>query len=140
LSGIDLFYTCTTNEFTVVGHSFKYILLKIQDVKKYPAEVWTNKTKPTPLTTDNFLAKVADEKVRDDCYELIRIMKKITGEDSKMWGSSIVGFGKYHYKYASGHEGYSWPDGIFAPKTKHHTLYNARIRAFHGSASTVGKA
>jgi hypothetical protein len=47
------------------------------------------------------LDKVPDESVRDDCQELIKIMKKITGEPPKMWGPSIVGFGKYHYKYDS---------------------------------------
>ena len=80
------------------------------------------KTKPTPLAVDDFLAKVANEKVRDDCYAIIRMMKKVTGEEPTMWGSSIVGFGKYHYKYASGHEGYSCLTG-FSPRKPNITLY-----------------
>ena len=57
------------------------------------------KTKPTEVTVESFLDKVPNEAVRDDCYTLIRIMKKITGAQPKMWGPSIVGFGQYHYKY-----------------------------------------
>lgn len=80
------------------------------------------KTKPTAVSVDSFLGKVADEKVRDDCYALIKIMKKITGEEPKMWGPSIVGFGKYHYKYDSGHEGDSCLTG-FSPRKQNITLY-----------------
>lgn len=75
------------------------------------------KTKPTEISVQSFLENVPDEGVRDDCNELIKIMKKITGEPPKMWGPSIVGFGKYHYKYDSGHEGYSCLTG-FSPESK----------------------
>lgn len=80
------------------------------------------KTKPTEVSVQNFLDKVPDEKVRDDCHELIKIMKKITGEPPKMWGPSIVGFGEYHYKYDSGHEGYSCLTG-FSPRKQNLSLY-----------------
>ena len=80
------------------------------------------KTKPTEVTVESFLDKVASETVRDDCQMLIKIMKKITGEKPKMWGPTIVGFSKYHYKYASGHEGYSCVTG-FSPRKPAITVY-----------------
>ena len=80
------------------------------------------KTKPTEISVQSFLENVPDEGVRDDCHELVKIMKKITGEPPKMWGPSIVGFGKYHYKYDSGHEGYSCLTG-FSPRKQNLSLY-----------------
>jgi hypothetical protein len=80
------------------------------------------KTKPTEQSVESFLSKVTDEKVRDDCSALIKLMKKVTGSAPKMWGPSIVGFGKYHYKYDSGHEGYACLTG-FSPRKPNITLY-----------------
>jgi hypothetical protein len=80
------------------------------------------KTKPTEVTASDFLDRIPAEKVRDDCYALIGLMKKITGAEPKMWGPSIVGFGKYHYKYDRGHEGYSCLTG-FSPRKQNITLY-----------------
>ena len=80
------------------------------------------KTKPTAISVQDFLDQVTDESVRDDCQALINIMKKITGEEPKMWGPSIVGFGHYHYKYDSGHEGDSCLTG-FSPRKQNLTLY-----------------
>ncbi|MBC7827197.1 MAG: DUF1801 domain-containing protein [Chitinophagaceae bacterium] len=80
------------------------------------------KTKPTEQSVESFLDKITDETVRDDCSVLIRLMKKITGTPPKMWGPSIVGFGKYHYKYDSGHEGDSCITG-FSPRKQNITLY-----------------
>jgi len=68
------------------------------------------------------LNKVPDEQVRDDCFALIKVMKKVTGSAPKMWGPSIIGFGKYHYKYDSGHEGDSCLTG-FSPRKQNITLY-----------------
>jgi len=64
-----------------------------------------NKTKKTEVSVDSFLDKVTDETQRADSYTLIELMKAVTGEPPRMWGPSIIGFGDYHYKYASGHEG-----------------------------------
>ena len=80
------------------------------------------KTKPTTQSVEEFLDQVADEQVRDDCHSLIKIMKKITGSKATMWGTSIVGFGKYHYKYESGHEGDSCLTG-FSPRKQNISLY-----------------
>ncbi len=64
-----------------------------------------NKTTETDASVDAYLAAIADEIRRDDCRALVRLMGKVTKKKPKMWGQSIVGFGSYHYKYASGHEG-----------------------------------
>jgi hypothetical protein len=63
------------------------------------------KFKPTEKSVDRLIAEAPSEKTRDDCYELIRIMRKVTGEEPVLWGGNIIGFGKYHYVYDSGHEG-----------------------------------
>ena len=80
------------------------------------------KTKPNELSVEDFLDQIPDEGVRDDCYELVNIMKEITGSSPKMWGTSIVGFGNYHYKYESGHEGDACLTG-FSPRKQNLTLY-----------------
>jgi hypothetical protein len=80
------------------------------------------KTKPTRASVDAFLEGVADEEKRKDCRTLLRIMKKVVGEEPVMWGPSIVGFGSYHYKYASGHEGDACLAG-FSPRKQDLTLY-----------------
>jgi len=80
------------------------------------------KTKPTGVSVSDFLDKVENEQVRDDCRKLVKLMKKITGYPPKMWGPSIVGFGSYHYKYESGHEGDACLTG-FSPRKGNLTLY-----------------
>ena len=80
------------------------------------------KTKPTKQSVSNFLDTIENEQVRDDCYALVKLMKKITGAEPKMWGPSIIGFGKYHYKYDSGHEGDSCLTG-FSPRKQNISLY-----------------
>jgi len=80
------------------------------------------KTKPTNVSVAQFLKSVADEKKRDDSYKVLELMKKITKKKPKMWGPAIVGFGNYHYKYASGHEGDCFVTG-FSPRKQALTLY-----------------
>ena len=80
------------------------------------------KTKPTAESVTDFINRQEDEQVRDDCRELVKMMKKITGEVPVMWGPGIVGFGKYHYKYESGHEGDSCI-AAFAPRKGKLTVY-----------------
>ena len=63
------------------------------------------KTRQNDLSVDAYLDAVADDARRQDCRELIKLMRGVTKCEPKIWGSSIVGFGSYHYKYASGHEG-----------------------------------
>ncbi len=80
------------------------------------------KTKPTEASVKEFLNQIADKERREDCFAVAKIMEEITGEKPKMWGPSIVGFGNYHYKYASGREG-DWPLTGFSPRKKDLTLY-----------------
>ena len=63
------------------------------------------KTKSTDLSVDAYLDAIVDETRRQDCRALVKLMSAVTKHAPKMWGTSIVGFGAYHYKYASGHEG-----------------------------------
>ena len=60
---------------------------------------------PTEASVPEFLARVPDEQRRVDAHRLCAMMRDITGEPPMMWGSSIIGFGTYHYRYASGREG-----------------------------------
>lgn len=68
------------------------------------------KFKPTGQSVDNLLDGVSNEKMRDDCHQIVRLMRKITGEEPVVWHPNIIGFGKYHYVYDSGREG----DGVLA--------------------------
>ena len=80
------------------------------------------KTKPTQASVKEFLNQIPDPERRQDCFAVAKIMEDITGDKPKMWGPSIVGFGTYHYKYASGREG-DWPVTGFSPRKKDLTLY-----------------
>jgi len=80
------------------------------------------KTKKTTASVPAFLASIADERRRKECKTIARIMKEATGAAPKMWGTSIVGFGSYHYKYASGREG-DWFLTGFSPRKQNLTLY-----------------
>jgi len=80
------------------------------------------KTKQTSDSVATFLNSVEDETKRKDCFEILEMMKQATGEQPKMWGTSIIGFGSYHYKYESGHEGDMCIIG-FSPRKQNITLY-----------------
>ena len=80
------------------------------------------KTKVNKSSVEGFLNSVKDKQKREDSLKILEMMKEITKEEPKMWGPSIVGFGKYHYKYASGHEGDMCMIG-FSPRKQSLTLY-----------------
>jgi len=80
------------------------------------------KTKVNDASVTDFLNSVAEEQKRKDSSEILKIMKQVTKEEPKMWGSSIVGFGSYHYKGASGREG-DWLLTGFSPRKQNLTLY-----------------
>ncbi len=80
------------------------------------------KTKLTDASVEKFLKSVKDEKQREDSFIILDIMTKITKLPPKMWGPSIIGFGSYHYKYESGHEGDMCLTG-FSPRKQSLTLY-----------------
>ena len=79
------------------------------------------KTKKTAKSVDAFIEAV-DGKRKEDCWIVLEMMREITGEEPAMWGPSIIGFGNYHYKYASGHEGDSFLTG-FSPRKQALTVY-----------------
>ena len=80
------------------------------------------KTQRTKRSVDAFLKSIPDERKRKDAFALADIMRKITKAEPAMWGSNIVGFGAYRYKYASGREG-DWPLTGFSPRKQNLTLY-----------------
>jgi len=80
------------------------------------------KTKQNDQNVEAFLNSVEDERKRQDSFIILELMKEATGEQPKMWGDSIIGFGKFHYHYASGHQGDSPLTG-FSPRKQNLTLY-----------------
>lgn len=80
------------------------------------------KTKLNDASVEDFLNTVDDEQIRADCFEITKIMKQVTKAEPKMWGTSIVGFGTYHYKGKSGREG-DWMLVGFSPRKQNLTLY-----------------
>lgn len=80
------------------------------------------KTKLNKASVEKFLNSVKDEQKRQDSFKILEMMKKITKEEPKMWGPSIIGFGSYHYKYASGNEGDMCMAG-FSPRKESLTIY-----------------
>jgi hypothetical protein len=81
-----------------------------------------NKTRPTNQNVIEFLSNVENETRREDSFTLLKMMEELTGETAVLWGSSIVGFGKHHYKYESGREG-DMPNVGFSPRKQSMTLY-----------------
>lgn len=81
-----------------------------------------NKTLPTDASVDAFLEAVEPARRRDDARRLLQVMAEVTGETPVLWGDKIVGFGQYHYRYASGREG-DWMRVGFSPQTRHTALY-----------------
>jgi len=82
----------------------------------------TPKTTPHDASVHDFLNAVENPDRKADAFKALDIMKDVTGENPKMWGPSIVGFGSYHYVYASGREG-DWPLTGFSPRKQALTLY-----------------
>lgn len=80
------------------------------------------KTKKNEASVEGFLKSVENEKRREDSFVVLDLMKEVTGEKPTMWGTSIVGFGSYHYKGASGREG-DWMKVGFSPRKQSMTLY-----------------
>ena len=80
------------------------------------------KTKANDASVEAFLNAVPDERKRADSFRVLEIMREVTGEEPRMWGDSMVGYGSYHYKYASGQEG-DWPLTAFSPRKASLTIY-----------------
>ena len=80
------------------------------------------KTKVNNKSVVDFLNSIDKEQKREDCFKILQLMQNIVKEQPKMWGDSIIGFGSYHYKYASGREG-DWFKIGFAPRKQNISLY-----------------
>ena len=80
------------------------------------------KTKPTEVSVEEFIEEIQQPQKKEDAYALLSLFAEVTGEEAKMWGPSIIGFGKYHYRYASGHEGDA-PLAAFSPRKTALTFY-----------------
>ena len=93
------------------------------------------KTKPTKVSVESHIAAIANEEQRNDARTLVALMRKATREEPRMWGPSIVGFGSYHYKYASGHEGDS-ALAAFAARGRELVVY---IMEFEGRDDLLAK-
>lgn len=81
-----------------------------------------NKTQATTASVDAFIDKQPKEEARDDCRTLMKLMHELTGAEPYMYGPTIVGYGTYHYKYASGHEGDA-PLAAFSPRKPELVIY-----------------
>lgn len=82
------------------------------------------KMKENDNSVIEFIENVENEKKKADAYQLLKIFEEVTGYEAKMWGPSIIGFGSYHYKYASGREGDA-PLVAFSPRKAKISLYLA---------------
>ena len=97
------------------------------------------KTKENDQSVETFLAGIEDAQKQQDCRTLVAIMQKATGAAPRMWGDAIVGFGHYHYKYASGREG-DWFLTGFSPRKQNLTLYiMAGFDNYEALLSKLGK-
>ena len=96
------------------------------------------KTKPTDVSVDAFLESVAHPVRRADGKVLRAMMERVTAERAVMWGPSIVGFGRYHYRYASGHEGDMCRVG-FSPRSANLVLYVGGFPNYEAMLARLGK-
>ena len=94
------------------------------------------KTKPTEVSVEKHIAALANEEQRQDARRLVVLMRKVTRQEPRMWGPSIVGFGSYHYKYPSGHEGDSALAG-FAARGRELVVYTAE--SFEGREGLLAR-
>lgn len=94
------------------------------------------KTQPTDASVEAYVAAVTDAPRREDCRTLIALMSRLTGEPPVMWGAGIVGFGSYHYTYASGRQGDACLLG-FAARKADLTLYV--VSGFEGTESILAE-
>jgi hypothetical protein len=94
------------------------------------------RTKPTDVSVADFIAAVENPRRRADAGTLCALFEEISGEPAVMWGPSIIGFGRYHYRYASGHEGDA-PRLGFSPRKAQTVVY--AMSGFEGQAALVAR-
>ncbi|WP_309690032.1 DUF1801 domain-containing protein [Armatimonas sp.] len=96
------------------------------------------KTKISDASVTEHLDALDNETRRADCQTLSVLMQEATGSEAKLWGTNIIGFGSYRYKYASGREG-DWMQVAFAPRKLHVTLYLTGIKENTDLLEKLGK-
>lgn len=94
------------------------------------------KTRPNKASVSSFINQIEDEQKRKDCKQLSKLMRAITGKQAKMWGTSIIGFGSYHYIYKTGNEG-DWMITGFSPRKQNISIYI--MSGFKGHAALLKK-
>jgi hypothetical protein len=96
------------------------------------------KTNETDDTVEEFIDAIADESKREDCRAMTKLMAAATGVEPKMWGTSIVGFGKHHYQYANGKPAEICKVG-FAPRSKTIAIYLPKYSEHASLIKKLGK-
>lgn len=105
--------------------------------KSKPAEI---KTKPTSASVEDFLNTVKDEQKRKDSFAILEMMKKATGKDPKMWGSSVIGFGNKRYKSPATGREVDWLVIGFSPRKANLSLYlSMNIKEHEATLKKLGK-
>lgn len=88
---------------------------------------------------EELLGAISSKKRREDAGELVRLLRDVTGHEPKVWNNNTIGFGKYHYRYASGQEGDFFDIGL-APRKTHLTLYiMSGLRGFEDILERLGR-
>ena len=96
------------------------------------------KTNQTDDSVDEFIDSISDESKRSDSRAIMELMSKATGQEPRMWGTSIIGFGKHHYQYANGKPAEICRVG-FAPRARSFALYLPRYPEHAGLIEKLGK-
>lgn len=100
----------------------------------------TLKTLPNDASAEDFINSVPDEVKRQDSFTLLKLFSRITGEKPKMWGTSIIGFGQYHYKSERSTQEGDWPLVGFSPRKQSLTLYlTVSINDYSDLSAKLGK-
>ena len=98
-----------------------------------------NKTKPTVASVTSFLNRIQNTQIRDDCFTILKMMQAISKKKPVMWGSSIIGFGTFHYVYESGREGDTVLIG-FSPRKQNISIYMmCSLENVKDELATLGK-
>ncbi|MDP5279340.1 DUF1801 domain-containing protein [Sphingomonas sp. DG1-23] len=96
------------------------------------------KTKATPASVDGFIEAVANPRRREDAKAVRAMMERVSGDPAQMWGPSIIGFGSYHYRYDSGHEGDMCRIG-FSPRAAQLVFYVGGFEGYEALLARLGK-
>jgi Domain of unknown function (DU1801) len=121
----------------------KIFILKSRNIKRHTVKnnfmaTTKQKTIETIQSVSTFVKGIEDQQRKSDCFGIIEIIQKETGFEPKMWGSSIIGFGSYHYTYDSGHEGDA-PLVGFSPRKSEFALYIANFEGKEELLKKFGK-